>query len=372
MAARVLCVDDEQGFVDALAERLGLRGYHAQACLDGEAALARVRAEPFDVVVLDVQMPGRTGLELIEDLQAARPQMQILLLTGQGSVESAVTGMKLGAADYLQKPVDMAALDRAIRHALSRKAGLEQSRRMMETARLAGLGVLARGVAHEINNPVNVMVNNAGWIMELIEDEPPGGCASAGEILTSARRIHDHGLRCKNITLGLLKFCGALDTRKRDVAPAEALARVAEGLADKAARLGAVLRLEAEPGLPPVRISPAEIEEIFSVLLDNALDAVEAQGGEVVVRLGREGEMLRIEVEDAGVGIAEENLGRIFDPFFSTKDPGKGAGLGLAICRRIVDDLAGSIHVSSAPGRGSVFRALLPLSPAEPARQGAG
>lgn len=362
MAARVLCVDDEQGFVDALVERLGLRGYRAQACYDGESALERVRDEPFDVLILDVLMPGRTGLDLIEEFQAARPEMQILLLTGQGSVESAVTGMKLGAADYLQKPVDISALDRAIRHALSRKAGLEQSRRMMETARLASLGSLARGVAHEINNPVNIMVNNAGWIMELLEDQQPGACRDAHEIMTSARRIHDHGLRCKNITLGLLKYCGALDTRKRDVAPAEALAGVLERLAAKVEKTGAAVHADIPEGLSMVHISPAEIDEILFALVDNALDAVEGGGGEVRIRLGQGAGRLRVEVSDSGVGISEENVARVFDPFFSTKDPGKGTGLGLAICRRIVDDLGGSIDVASEPGKGSVFSVSLPLA----------
>lgn len=379
MAARVLCVDDEQGFVDALAERLRLRGYRADACYDGESALARVREEPFDVLVLDVLMPGRTGLEVIEELAAARPGLQIILLTGQGSVESAVAGMKLGAADYLQKPVDIADLDRALRQALARSSGLAQSRRMMETARLAGLGSLARGVAHEINNPVNIMINNAGWILELLEDEQPGGCAAAEEIKTSAGRIHAHGLRCKQITLGLLKFCGALDTRKRDVDPVEALARAVAALSDKAARLGVTVLVDVEPGLPALRISPAEIDEIFGVLLDNALDAMDGgasqeslgagephgapapRGGEARVRLSREGDALRIEVADQGGGIAEDVLPRIFDPFFSTKDPGKGTGLGLAICRRIIDSLGGSIEAALTSPSGSVFRVLLPF-----------
>ncbi|EPR37447.1 response regulator receiver sensor signal transduction histidine kinase [Desulfovibrio sp. X2] len=361
MAARVLCVDDEREFVDALVERLALRGYLAQACYDGETALERVAEEPYDVLVLDVMLPGRSGLDLLEDFLAARPEMQVLLLTGQGSVESAVTGMKGGAADYLLKPVDIAALDKAIRTALARKSGLEQSRRMLETAKLASLGVLARGVAHEINNPVNVMVTTAGWIRELLEDEGAACCGSAGELMKSAELIHRQGLRCKEITLKLLKYCGALDTRKRDVDLGEAVRTVVLGLGEKAEQLGVRVFVDIRADLPRLRIAPAEIEEILGVLLDNALDAEEARGGEVRLRLYAEEDHVCLEVEDHGVGIAEENQSRIFDPFYSTKDPGRGTGLGLSICQRIVMDLRGEISVRSHPGEGATFLVRLPL-----------
>ena len=136
----------------------------------------------------------------------------------------------------------------------------------------------------------------------------PGACKDAEEIMTSARHIHDHGLRCKNITLGLLKFCGVLDTRKRDVKPGEALQGALERLSEKAGRLGVAIRPDIVDDLPTVRMSPAEIDEVLYVLLDNALDAMEARGGEILVRMGREGESLRIEVEDFGVGISSYNF----------------------------------------------------------------
>ncbi len=114
---RVLFVDDEEELVGTVVERLGLRGIAATGALSGQEALDRVGAQPFDVVVLDVRMPGLGGLDVIRRLKHSHPGLAVVLLSGHGAKEDVEVGLRLGAFDYLQKPVDLADLIEILRRA---------------------------------------------------------------------------------------------------------------------------------------------------------------------------------------------------------------------------------------------------------------
>jgi DNA-binding response OmpR family regulator len=122
-AIRVLIVDDEEDFATALAQRLRRRGFVADAVFTGEAALERLSKEPHDVAVLDLKMPGMDGLETLRALKRAGIGVAVVVLTGHGTVASGIEGMQIGAADFLQKPVDLAVLCTAIRAASERVRG---------------------------------------------------------------------------------------------------------------------------------------------------------------------------------------------------------------------------------------------------------
>ena len=104
---RVLLVDDEEEFVSALSERLMLRGIEVDSALNGEEALARMDEKQFEVVILDVMMPGLSGLEVLRQIKSTHPNTQVILLTGHGATREGMEGMRLGAFDYLIKPVDI-------------------------------------------------------------------------------------------------------------------------------------------------------------------------------------------------------------------------------------------------------------------------
>ena len=120
---RVLLVDDEESFVEYLGKRLSARGMQVTTSLSGEKALERVKEQAFDVVILDVRMPGMSGVETLREMRQARPEMQVIMLTGHASIESGVEGMKLGAFDYLVKPCDIEVLTKAISEAHAQRAG---------------------------------------------------------------------------------------------------------------------------------------------------------------------------------------------------------------------------------------------------------
>jgi DNA-binding NtrC family response regulator len=124
----VLLVDDEEDFVEVLAERLEARGLRVETACNGEAALARAEDKPFDAIILDLAMPGMNGIETLKRLRATNPDLQIILLTGHATVETSVEAMKLGAVDLLEKPADLAALVKKIDQASARKRELAQQR----------------------------------------------------------------------------------------------------------------------------------------------------------------------------------------------------------------------------------------------------
>jgi len=121
MKTRILLVDDEEQFVDALSERLVIRDYEITTSLDGEDALEKIRQFNYDVVILDVAMPGTDGIEVLREVKKLKPLTEIIMLTGQGTLETAIEGMKLGAFDFLMKPCDTDELDSKIKKAFARK-----------------------------------------------------------------------------------------------------------------------------------------------------------------------------------------------------------------------------------------------------------
>ncbi len=126
-AIRVLVVDDEEDFADALVTQLNRRGFRASAVFSGEAAVASVQAREFDAVVLDLRMPGMDGLQALQEIRRADPLVEVLVLTGHGTVAAGIGGMRLGAADFLQKPVPIDTLCTAIEAAAERaRAGRNQ------------------------------------------------------------------------------------------------------------------------------------------------------------------------------------------------------------------------------------------------------
>ncbi|MBG0775166.1 MAG: response regulator [Desulfovibrionaceae bacterium] len=385
----VLLVDDEPDFVDVLAERLRARGLDTDVAYDAFEAHARLAVRPFDVVLLDVNMPGQSGLEAIESLKEAAPFAQIILLTGSDDLRTAVTGMRRGACNYLVKPVGIDDLLAEIRRALQRKVDHEEAARMLLVQRLAAYGMFAQGVAHEINNPLNMIIQEAEWCAGLVDDLTPGDPAAGP--LAGLRRglenIRGQAGRCGAITRGLLRFGGGAAARPADAAPAALVEKAAARAKRRARDMGAELVVESDADLPTVHVPLREMEQVLDHLTANALDALLAPepagtggageadirpdatperarpGARVRIRARAEGEGVRFEVEDNGHGVDPALLHRVFEPFFSTKRVGSGAGLGLSICYGVVSTLGGSIALANVPGGGCRATVTLPARP---------
>jgi two-component system, NtrC family, sensor kinase len=233
--------------------------------------------------------------------------------------------------------------------------------KVVETGKLASIGELAAGVAHEINNPVAIMVEEAGWIGDLLEEEEFKEGKNLGEFKRSLEQIRTQGRRCKAITHKLLSFARETTLKIQDVQVNELLEDLV-AISSQRAKFGLVeIITELQEDLPLIQASLSELQQVFLNLINNALDAMERKGGKLTISTRVEEGFVVAAVADTGTGIPAPYLNRIFDPFFTTKAVGKGAGLGLSICYGIINKMGGRIHVESAVDIGTTFSVFLPL-----------
>jgi len=361
---RVLVVDDERDFTDLLSERLRTRGMEVRTAYNGQEALDVARVFAPEVVVLDITMPGMSGIETMYALRAEKPAPEVILLTADTTLGTAVAGMKGGARDYLTKPADIDTLVSAIGEAEGRRMENMSRQRMAETAKLAAMGELATGVAHEINNPLQVVLNEAGWIEEIL-DETALENNSREQILESIALIRRQGLRCKAITSKLLTLRCALDAKGTTTNLPDLVHEVLIARQTQIEKMGIRVDKRWPEQLRDVQLPDSEWSQILGNLVDNAMDALESTPAEerlLTIQADIEDAELIISVQDSGCGIEEHLLTRIFEPFFSTKEVGKGIGLGLAICHGIIEAMGGSISVRSTPGHGTTFTIKVPMA----------
>jgi two-component system NtrC family sensor kinase len=235
------------------------------------------------------------------------------------------------------------------------------SQQIVETGKLASVGELAAGIAHEINNPVAIMVEEAGWIGDILEDDDWTSEENQQEFQRALQQIKTQGSRCKQITHKLLSFARKTDERTQEVDPRALVEETAAVSAQRAKYANVEMHTVFEPELPMIRASLSELQQVLLNLINNALDAMWPNGGTLEIAVRHFGGDLWIHVKDTGPGIPEANLERIFDPFFTTKPVGKGTGLGLSICYGIVTRMGGEIDAKSEIGSGTEFRIRLPL-----------
>lgn len=236
----------------------------------------------------------------------------------------------------------------------------EMQEQLSRSRRLATVGQLAAGVAHEINNPLAAITTCAEATLRDIRSEPD---LTAVAIERSwdfyLEEIVRQALRCKAITRGLLDLSRQRRARRE---PCDINALIERGvllLSQREEAKGTPVRTKLDPQIGEVATDEVLVRQILDNLLTNALDAVEG-GGSISVSTALDGERARIEVADTGAGIPAETLVRIFDPFYTTKEAGRGSGLGLAISATLAEALGGALTVESKPGAGSRFRLWLP------------
>jgi two-component system NtrC family sensor kinase len=248
-----------------------------------------------------------------------------------------------------------------------RLARMDKERQMMdeqivETGKLASVGELAAGIAHEINNPVAIMVEEAGWIEDLLEEEDFKEGKNLDEFQRSLNQIRTQGKRCKEITYKLLSFARKTDSTVQEVHLNDMLEELMAISAQRARYSNVTINTHFQSHLPFLEVSLSELQQVFLNLINNALDAMEKSGGSLDISSRLEEEHVVVTVEDNGPGIPKANLGRIFDPFFTTKQVGKGTGLGLSICYGIIKKMGGEIEVRSTVDIGTTFYVRIPLT----------
>jgi signal transduction histidine kinase len=369
---RVLLVDDEADFRSTLAKRMQKRGLEVLQAGGAEECLSLLAEHAVDVVVMDVKMPGMSGIEALGRIGAMDIETEVILLTGHAATQDGVEGIKSGAFDYLSKPVSFEHLmgkviqarnkivaERQKREAAEYKTRIQKQ--MIATERLAALGTLAAGVAHEINNPLAIINESAGYLSLLLNKEELAQMPHREAFDKALLKIENSVKRARNIThqlLGTVRESNAILTEV-DLAELvnDTIRLFHKEIKDRNIE---VVQEEAE-GVAPIWTDPDKLRQVLINLLSNAIQAIPDQGC-ITVQIESAVDGAVICVSDTGAGIPKERLEKIFEPFFSTKPPGEGTGLGLFVTREIIEKLGGQISVDSRVGHGSRFTVRIPAT----------
>ena len=232
-------------------------------------------------------------------------------------------------------------------------------RQMLLTERLTTAGRLAAGVAHELNNPLATIAGCAESLQGRLKEEAHAGRPELADFPTYLGLIEEEAYRCKDITGSLLQFVRDPGSRRTPTEINGLVLKTAELISHQARYATGVLATELDEALPELTVNEGQLRQVFLGLASNALDAMEGHG-RLTIRTRRARREIEIEFEDEGPGIPDETVGRIWDPFFTTKPPGQGTGLGLFIAQGIVTDHGGRIEMQTHVGKGSIFRVVLP------------
>ena len=236
---------------------------------------------------------------------------------------------------------------------------VEANRAVARAEKLAAVGRLAAGVVHEINNPLATISACA----EALESRVNEGAFEGSEALDDLREylglIRSEAFRCKNITMGLLDFSRSRSSGRTPVDLGEVVDSAARLLSHQKRGSEINFDIQRSERLPSVSGDPGQLQQVIIALATNAVDAM-PNGGRLTISTKRNGKSVTVEVTDTGFGIAPENVQKIYEPFFTTKEVGKGTGLGLAVCYGILTEHGGSLDVQSTPGVGTTFTISLP------------
>jgi signal transduction histidine kinase len=406
---RILIVDDEEVVRTLFALSLSER-YECVTAADTPEALKFLAAQQFALVISDVQMPGLSGVELLRKVISDFPDTVVIMVSGIDRSQRVIDALRIGAFDYLLKPCDLDVLQLRVEQALERRTLLQNGKRykeeleihnaelsaqkakltslqaqLLQSEKMASLGQLAGGVAHELNNPAGFIYSN----MESLDRSATGlrrllnvydGALLSPELTSQANAIKKE-IKYEEVLpelSSIIADCQEGARRIRDIVMnLRTFSRLDEAEAtqvDIHASIDSTLRilsqyynsdhiaLRREYGLLPlVHCFAGQLNQVWTNLLMNAAQAIGSGRGEVRIGTGVQDEMVFVKISDTGSGIRPEDLERIFEPFFTTKPVGVGTGLGLSISYGIITSHGGTIKVESTPGKGTTFTTLIPL-----------
>ncbi len=399
--ATVLVVDDAPGNRELLSKQLARQGYAVIMASNGREALQLLRSHQIDIVLLDVLMPELDGFQTLEIMQADEKlrEIPVIMTSASEEYQSLIRCIEGGAEDYLPKPFDPVLLRARLKNSFEKKAMRDEQRHRteeLETAyrdlrnmqgqlitqeKLASLGSLAAGIAHEIKNPLNFVTNFAALSHEMVPELRNAFAAHNEteaetlftELSQNLAKIEEHGKRADRIVRGMLmharKQSGERESADLNALVTECVQLAFHGLRSQDMTFNSAIDLKLDPAVGKVEIFPQDLSRVFLNLATNAFYAVherrKAEGASFspaveVSTLSLDGHV-EVHVKDNGPGIPPALERKIFEPFYTTKPTGSGTGLGLSISREIVvQEHHGELGLRSQEGEFAEFIVTLP------------
>ena len=362
----ILLIEDNPGDRRLIREMLAEAGnvaFDVQYADRLQAATDYLGQNGVEVILLDLGLPDSQGLETLRKVYAQASEMPIVVLTGLNDEMVGVQAINEGAQDYLIKgQVDTQLLRRTIRYAIERKQAEERERRLQVqlnlSNRLASLGLMVEGFAHEINNPLASVI---GFAQMLAYEDIPENARE------DVKTIEDNAQRVVDIMTNLLAFARQQKLERTYINVNDTVMAALEMLGHPLEGGNITITTRLDPALPSTMADGALLQQAFLNLVINAETEMKlAHGkGNLLIMTELISDTIQVSFNDDGPGIAQANLVHLFDPFFSTRGVGQGRGLGLSVCYGIIADHNGQINVRSQLGKGSLFTVELPVVPEE-------
>jgi signal transduction histidine kinase len=406
----VLIVDDSRTVRHKFASHLSAK-YECGEASSAIEALTQLKTTEFAVVIADVMMPGQSGTELLRKIVENYPETAVIMVSGIDRPQRALDAVRLGAFDYLFKPCDLDVLEFTVERALERRTLLTNARRykldlenrneelvrgkeqlqrlqaqIVQSEKMASLGQMVAGIAHELHNPVGFVygnldileesINNLARLLNYYDQVDLDGVTAAGALEIKKEIYYETTLNdlgsiiadCREGTERIRDIVQNLRTFSRLDEAEFKKTDIHEGI-DSTLRLlsrffssGNVKLVRDYGQLQPIDVYAGQLNQVWMNLLVNAAQAVSEKGGEIRIATRQCEKAVVVSIGDTGAGIAPEHLSRIFDPFFTTKPVGEGTGLGLSITFSIVARHGGTITVDSRPNEGATFTVTLPTN----------
>ncbi len=374
----LILVDDEPVILQILSTVFAGSAYRVSLCKNGAEAAEIIRSQGVDLLVTDKNLPDISGLELLALAREVNPLSETLIITGYGSLETAMQALELDAFDYILKPLnnvfeikrkvqrasekqdiraenlrllaDLQSKNHALEEALQDAQNLQTE--LIQSEKLAGIGTLAAGIAHEVSSPLFGIM---GLAEAIVEEDALDLCHDY------AREIVEYSQSIRDIVVELSSYSRASASEYLTTVELSKVVDDTLRLVERSANTeGVALSSDVASGLY-VQARTNEVQQVFVNLVKNAVEAMEGrEGATVLVTAGADERTVWAAVQDNGPGIPAEKTSLVFDPFYTTKAPGKGTGLGLNIVYRILTKYRGTVSVESVVGEGTRFLVSFP------------
>ncbi len=369
---QILLVDDNPQNLKVLYETLLVTGHKLRVASSGIKALEIIQNAPVDLILLDIMMPDMNGFEVCQKLREnpALRDIPVIFLSAVNDVDAKVRGFDAGAVDYITKPfqarevIARVTTHLRLRHlewqqALveARKKIDEQREQLEQRSRLATLGEMATGLAHEINQPLTAILNYASVALKAAQGVP----MNAALLVQSLEKLVLQTQRAANVVQHMRSLARPA-VSERVMIDVQAFIKETLLLAEvDIQRLHGAVSTEVDPALSSFYSDPKRLQQVLLNLLRNALEANLAakQPAPVVLKVIRQGGYLQLRIEDLAAGLLPEIETRLFSPFNTSKKD--GMGVGLSLCQNLIQGLGGRLSYHPNQPSGCCFVIELPL-----------